>query len=109
MYTISKLAKLFNLSRHALLYYDSLAAALASYRNQLPVIFRSRSGTVKADLCVGLPLESIRAIVNQPGLLTASVLEKRLGDLAARLVLTLLIIHLSLSRLRSGSFFKKSA
>lgn len=86
MYTISKLAKDFSLSRSTLLYYDSIGLLVPSIRSATNYRLYSDEDRKRLEqICiyrqVGLSLKEIENILDTPESSTALILEKRLAEL----------------------------
>ncbi len=86
MYSIGKLCREFNLSRSALLYYESIGLLTASVRTEAN--YRQYSDEDKkrlSQICslreAGVPLNEITDILNTDGINESSILEKRLNEL----------------------------
>ncbi len=86
MYSIGKLCCEFNLSRSALLYYDSIGLLTASERTQAN--YRQYSEEDKkclSRICslreAGIPLNQIKDILDTDGMKEDFILEKRLNEL----------------------------
>jgi DNA-binding transcriptional MerR regulator len=86
MYSIGKLAGEFNLSRSALIYYDTVGLLSPSERNQVNYrqyseADKKRLGQICALREAGVPLNEIKEILDTNGMNERSVLERHLNDL----------------------------
>lgn len=86
MYSIGKLCREFNLSRSALLYYESIGLLTASVRTganyrQYSEKDKKRLSQICALREAGVPLNEITDILNTGGINESSILEKRLNEL----------------------------
>lgn len=86
MYTISKLAKEFGLSRSTMIYYDSIELLQPSNRTATDYRLYSESDRQKlSTICLlretGLPLKEIKAIIDSEESDSSKILKKRLLDL----------------------------
>ena len=84
--TIGRLARRFDLSRSALLYYDSIGLLKPSHRRPSDYRQYSEADVVRLDqICTyrraGLQLEEIRAILDSPGSRVTEALQARLEEL----------------------------
>jgi len=82
-YTVKHLCHRFNLSRSALLYYDSIGLLKPSGRTAGNYrIFTDEEIKRLEQICIyreaGLPLEKIKLVLEAPGRKASEVLEKRL-------------------------------
>lgn len=86
MYTISKLAKLYQLSRSTLLYYDSIGLLCPSDRSRANYRIyseddRKRLETIHLLRQTGMPLEDIGLVLEKSTGTIAGALKKRLSQL----------------------------
>lgn len=86
MYSIGNLCREFNLSRSALLYYDTIGLLTASGRTQSN--YRQYSEKDKkrlSQICAfreaGVPLNQIKEILDNDGMNESNILKKRLNEL----------------------------
>jgi DNA-binding transcriptional MerR regulator len=90
MYTIGQIGKRFNLARSTLLYYDNIGLLKPSGRSTANYRRYSDKDIQRLELIcryreAGLPLETIKVILDSSGNTLASVLEKRLEELNAQI------------------------
>lgn len=86
MYSISRLGKLFNLSRGTLIYYDDIGLLKPSARTEANYRCYSQADAERLrEICryreTGMPLEDIKEILDNRGKKVDRMLEKRLDDL----------------------------
>jgi len=86
MYTIGQLARQYNLSRSTLIYYDGIGLLKPSNRSKSNYRMYSEEDAGRLEqICLyrktGLPVESIKAVLDSCGGTTAALLEKRLKEL----------------------------
>lgn len=90
-YSISQLAKSFNLSRSTLLYYDRIGLLHARERTDAGYRQYSKDEYDKLErICVlrraGLPLAEIQKMLSSTSEPSAKILEKRLGELGEEII-----------------------
>lgn len=105
-YTISKLAKEFDLSRSTLLYYDRIGLLQAQERTEAGYRLYSKKGYDKLErICVlrraGLPLAEIQKMLSSASEPSAKILEKRLGELGDEIIQLRSQQHLITSMLKN--------